>query len=260
MIDIHSHILPGLDDGAADLRTALQMAEMAKTKGIQGVIATPHVITGVFDNNRQHILEAIDRFRMHLQESNISLNIMPGAEYHLETDLASRLKRNELLTLNETGRYLLVELPHNLVPDFTTAILYELQLAGVIPVIAHPERNHHLMENQALLEVISSCGAVMQLTAASLTGLFGSKVQKNAWRLIRDGYKIVVASDAHSLHGRGPLMGEAYLEIRSRLGHECAQLLCFENPRRLIEGQELKPCPEIKLSPWQRFKQAMLGP
>jgi protein-tyrosine phosphatase len=257
LIDIHSHILPGLDDGAMDLKMALQMAAMAESTGIHGIIATPHVIKGVFDNNRQVILDAIDRLRLELQKSNISLNIMPGAEYHLEPDLARRLKNNELLTLNDTGRYLLVELPRTLVPDFTTEILYELQLAGVIPVIAHPERNYQLMENHALLEAIGGCGAVMQLTATSLTGLFGNRVQKNAWRLISEGYSCVVASDAHSLYGRRPRLDEAYLRIRKRLGQHCAQLLCLENPRRLSEGQDLKPCPKIQLSPWQRFKQVM---
>lgn len=256
MIDIHNHILPGIDDGAQNLKTSLQMARMALDSGIQDIIATPHVISGVFDNSRQQILQAVEDLKQALKENNIAVNLWPGAEYHLEPDLIERLQRQELITLNETGRYLLLELPQTMVPDYTVELLYELQIAGIQPIIAHPERNQRLMENGALLEVISSCNAVLQLTAASLTGLFGSKVQKTAWALINEPYTVVVASDAHSTHGRGPRLGEAYLEIRTRLGQETAQLLCFENPERVARGEALRPCPRVQPSMWQRLKQA----
>lgn len=253
MIDIHSHILPGMDDGAQSLEISLQMGRIAYDNGVQDIIATPHVIAGVFDNRRPHILQAVEDLKRAYKEHDIAVNILPGAEYHLEPDLVERLKKRELVTLNDGGRYLLVELPQSIVPDYTTEVLYELQIVGVRPVIAHPERNHRLMANPALLELINNRGAVMQLTAASLTGLFGGKVQKNAWTLINDSNTVVVASDAHSTHGRGPRLGEAYLEIRNRLGQETAQLLCSENPERLVKGQELKACPKYQPSMWQRL-------
>ena len=257
MIDIHNHILPGIDDGAQNLTISRQMARMAQDTGIKDIIATPHVIRGIFDNSRERILQGVKDLKQNLQENNIAINLWPGAEYHLEPDLVERLHRQELMTLNDTGRYLLVELPQTMVPDYTAELFFELQIAGVRPVIAHPERNQRLMENGALLEVISSCNAVLQLTAASLTGLFGSKVQKNAWALINEPYTVVTASDAHSTHGRAPRLGEAYLEIRSRLGQETAQLLCFENPERIVRGEAVKPCPRAQPSIWQRLKQGI---
>lgn len=256
MIDIHNHILPGMDDGAQSMEIALQMGRVAYDTGIQAIIATPHVINGVFDNSRQQILRAVDDLNRALKEHGIALNIMPGAEYHLEPDLIKRLNRQELVTLNDSGRYLLVELPQSMVPDYTTELVYELQIAGIKTIIAHPERNQRLMGNPALLDLLNRSGAVMQLTAASLTGLFGGKVQKNCWTLINESFTVVVASDAHSTHGRSPRLGGAYLEIRDRLGMETAQLLCFENPQRVTNGEDLKACPRVQPSMWQRVKQA----
>ncbi|MGI6435557.1 MAG: tyrosine-protein phosphatase [Syntrophomonadaceae bacterium] len=259
MIDIHNHILPGLDDGARSIETAVGMTRIAAQSGMQGIIATPHVITGIFDNKRQKILQAVERLNNILKQQNISLLIMPGAEYHLEPDLVRRFNAGELLTLNDTGRYLLVELPETLVPDYSTQILYELQLAGITPVIAHPERNQHLMTNPNLLQTISACGAVMQLTAASLTGLFGSVVQNNAWRLISGGgHSSIVATDAHSTRGRVPSLDVAYLQICARLGKEAAQILCSENPQRVAQGLDLEPCPVVRPNIWPCLRRLMV--
>lgn len=254
MIDIHSHILPDLDDGARSMKTAREMARIAAQSGIQGIIATPHVITGIYDNNRHKILKTVENLNNTLTEQNIPVHIMPGAEYHLESTLPARLNAGQLLTLNESGRYLLVELPETLVPDYTMQILYELQLAGITPVIAHPERNQHLMSDSDLLAAMSNRGAVMQLTASSLTGLFGSTVQKNAWRLIDGGCTVVVASDAHSTRGRVPSLREACLEISARRGEESARTLCYENPRRISLGLELNPC-SVQPTGWKWLRQ-----
>ncbi len=243
MIDIHSHILPGLDDGAKNLETALAMARMAAQSGITDIIATPHVVDGVYDNSSETILQAVANLNTALKEHSIPIHIRAGAEYRLEPDLPRRLNARQLITLDEKGRYLLVELPASMVPDYTSRILYELQLAGITPVMAHPERNQHFIKDTALLNTLKNSGAIMQLTAGSLTGLFGRSIEKNAWRIIDSGYLTVVASDAHSTKGRLPSLKEAVLTICTQRGEGLSHLLCYENPWQLSQGQDLKPSP-----------------
>lgn len=141
MIDIHVHILPELDDGARNLEDALEMAGQACADGISAVVATPHVVSGLYPNARETILEAVEHFSAIIEQRGIPLKIMPGAEYRLEPDLPDRLAGGELLTLNNSGRHLLVELPASHIPQYTDRVIYELLLQGVVTVIDHPERN-----------------------------------------------------------------------------------------------------------------------
>jgi len=239
LIDLHSHILPGLDDGATDLKEALAMARIAVADGIKTMVATPHVETGLYENSRETILAAVDELRGHLRENNIPLELLPGAEYHLEPDLPGRLQRGELLTINDGGRYLLVELPAAVVPDYTVRVFYELQLQGVTPVIAHPERNLALTRHPSILYELVARGAVTQLTAASFTG--GSRSAAAAARaFLTKGCVHLVATDAHSSARRPPLLAEACRQVVKLAGQARSVELVSDNPLRVLQGKALE--------------------
>lgn len=242
MIDIHAHILPGLDDGARDLETALQMARVAAADGIKKVIATPHVITGTYENSRSEILAAVNSFNQELRQQQIALEVLPGAEYRLEANLPQRLRSGEVLTLNEHTPYLLVELPAAVLPPDFERVMYEIQLQGVIPIIAHPERNHVIMEKPSILQELTARGILAQITATSVTGDFGSKIRQASFRLIKQGSVQILASDAHHHEGRrSPQLSAARAEIKKQAGDAYAYGLTAGNPSRIITGLDLEP-------------------
>ncbi len=241
MVDIHTHILPGLDDGAKSLAEALEMARIAVADGVSALAATPHVVSGLYDNPPELIREEVDVLNRYLAEEGIPLPILPGAEYRLEPDLPQRLNQGQLVTINDTGRYLLVELPFSLVPDHTEQILYEIQLQGVVPIIAHPERNPGLIRNPERLFRLVQRGVLAQVTTSSIQGRFGKTVKRTALNMLETGTAQVVASDAHSTRGRSPATAAAAQEIEARGGAEFAQTVLSINPRRIIAGEMVEP-------------------
>ena len=240
MIDIHSHILPGLDDGAGNLEESLAMARCATADGIRVMVATPHVITGLYPNSRETILAVVEQLRKFFKDNDIPLLILPGAEYHLEPDLPRRMTRGELLTINDAGRYLLVELPTALVPDYTGKMFYELQLQGVTPIIAHPERNAGFVRDPSLLHELVSRGALAQITAGSLAGLMGSTAAATARTFLKQGCVHFIASDAHASNDRAPVLSTATSEAVRLAGIEEARSLVTGNPHRAVQGEHIE--------------------
>lgn len=249
MIDLHNHILPGLDDGAADTGEALAMAQLAVSDGIRVVVATPHVITGLYNNSRDKILAAAADFNRLLAGKNIPLSVLPGAEYRLEPDLPARLHRGELLTINDGGLYLLLELPPSAAPDWTSRVIYELQLGGVTPIIAHPERNAVFTGEPELLYHLISRGALAQVTAGSLTGLFGSEPVAAARTFIAHGCCQFLVSDAHSPRGRKPALAAAAAETARLFGRAAASRLVMENPTRALQAERIQPAGLKEIKP-----------
>lgn len=241
MIDIHAHILPGLDDGAASTAEALQMAAIAAAGGTTAMVATPHVISGLYDNTPPQIRAAVALLNSSLAVENIPLQILPGAEYRLEPDLPRHLQAGRLLTVNDTGYYLLVELPPALLPGYAEQILYEIQLQGVTPIIAHPERNSELARSPQKLGRLARRGILAQVTAGSLLGHFGPAAKRGAQKMLADGVAQVVASDAHSTRKRPPALAAAAREIETRWGAALACTLLFTNPGLIIAGQAVEP-------------------
>lgn len=244
MIDLHIHILPGIDDGAASTADALQMASIAAAEGFTAVVATPHVISGLYDNTRQQILEAVDRFNRRLAAENISLQVLPGAEYRLEPDLPGRLGAGRLLTINDGGRYLLVELPTSLVPGYAEQLLYEIQLQGVTPVIAHPERNPELNRHPEKLARLAGRGVLAQVTAGSISGRFGQTAKRAALKMMERGAVQVVATDAHSPRRRTPAIAAVAREIEARFGKDFTRAVLAVHPRQIVAGETVEPALE----------------
>ncbi|MGQ9556409.1 MAG: tyrosine-protein phosphatase [Desulfurispora sp.] len=237
-IDIHCHILPGLDDGPGTMADAVAMAALAVADGVVTVVATPHVYPGLYENTPQSIEAVRAQLQAELQQAGLQLEVRIGAEYFLEPGILGRLVEDDVLFLNRESRSLLVEFPAQQVPAYAESLFYELFLAGCRPVIAHPERNPELV-NADLLERLVHRGALLQLTAASLTGQMGRSVQKAAEELLARGIVHLVASDAHSCRGRTPQLSAAAQKVAAIGGESIARRLFYENPRRLLKGEDV---------------------
>lgn len=234
MIDIHSHILPGIDDGARNMDESLAMAQRAVQEGIHTIIATPHHKNSMFDNPAAIILEKTQALNRRLEEEKIPLKVLPGQEPAIFGELLKDYELGEVLTLNQT-QYVFIELPSGHVPRYTDQLLYELQLKGLVPVIVHPERNQEIIERPELLYNLVKKGSLAQLTASSISGVFGKNISKFCFQLIEANLVHFIASDAHNVRKRTFKMAQAFDMIDSRYGVDMVYLF-QENAELLVEG------------------------
>jgi protein-tyrosine phosphatase len=244
MIDLHCHILPGVDDGPATIEESLQMAKEAAEQGIHTIVATPHHQTSKYINEKQAILHKVNELNGILKNHDLALTIMPGQEVRLYGEFIGDYESGLIQTLNETNKYVLIEFPSNHVPRYAESLLYDMQLKGLIPIIAHPERNAEIIERPSLLYNLIKKGALAQLTAASLTGDFGKNIKKFSVRLIEHNLVHMIASDAHNTTTRSFKLKEAYSILEKEFGAEF-QYMFQENVYAIIGGQSVyKPDPE----------------
>lgn len=237
MIDIHSHILPGVDDGASAMEDAVNMARLALDEGITKIIATPHHQNGMYFNKKQDILKRVKELNNVLQRENISLEVLPGQETRIYGSLLDDFEKGDILTLNHTN-YLFVELPSGHVPRYTEQLLFEMQLKGVTPIIVHPERNAEVLKNPEKLLNLVKKGVLTQLTAGSLTGYFGKKVQKFSLQLIEANSTHFIASDAHNTSTRNFHMRESISKVHKEFGSQGVYYF-QENAELLVQGQSV---------------------
>jgi protein-tyrosine phosphatase len=219
MKDIHCHILPFMDDGAANWESALAMAHDAYRDGITSVIATPHHANGQYMNNSASIREAVDLMNEKLRQHGNPLLVLPGQEIRVYGDLLDDLERGQLLSLADS-RYILLEMPSSRVPRNMEEICHELIIQGFVPVIAHPERNAEVAADPSKLERLIELGSLGQVTAQSLAGVFGNKLQKLSLELCRRNAVHVLASDAHDSVHRPFGLNAAYVVLEKELGPE----------------------------------------
>jgi len=235
MIDLHAHILPGLDHGARDWDEALEMCRIAVDDGITVMAATPHV-SEAYPNTMETIVAAVDDLRRRLADAGIPLEIIVGGDYHIRPDLASE----NVLTLNRNGRYFLLEFPYEVVPPNVDAFVEVLvKKRGLIPVITHPERIPTLHRHEIRLEVMVQKGALVQITGDSLTGAFGPACRRSAEWMLRKGLVHVIASDAHWTDERPPRLSASRTVAARIVGEGAARRLVEDNPRAIIEGRDL---------------------
>ncbi|MDN4071759.1 tyrosine-protein phosphatase [Fictibacillus terranigra] len=238
MIDVHSHVLPALDDGAVDLSASLDMAKQAVEDGITTLFATPHHRNGKYENSKQDILLETERLNEALIIHQIPLTILPGQEIRVYSEFLEDLANDQLLTLNNLGKYILIELPSNAVPEYTSQIVYECKLQDITPIIVHPERNSELMENPQLLYELVAEGALTQLTASSIIGRFGKNIKSFSQKIIENHLTHFIASDAHNISSRGFHLWEAYDEISKKYGHQMTYDL-QENAELILNNQNI---------------------
>jgi len=236
LIDLHAHILPGLDDGVQNTREAINTARQAFYQGITHIVATPHIIPNVYQNETAVIIDKVKALQQTLNEQKVPVRILPGAEYYLEPELPSKLARGELLTLNGCGKHLLVELPHLYLPDYAEYTLFELQLNEVAPVLAHPERNRTLGQHPERLRHLVHRGILVQITSGSLTGLYGKEVRAAAEFFVREGLVHFIATDLHGPGRRLSVIQDARERLIRLVGEEGADQILLHNPVLVLGG------------------------
>lgn len=236
MIDIHCHILPGIDDGAQSVGESIAMAKLAVQEGITSIIATPHHNNGSYKNTKQEILKKVDELNKVLQKESISLKILPGQEPRIYGELLEDYKQDEILSLNASGQYLFIELPSGQVPRYTEQLLFEIQMNGLTPIIVHPERNSEIIQNPDILYQLVKKGALTQITASSVAGYFGNSIKKFSYQLIEANLTHFIASDAHNVSNRSFKMIESLDAIEKKYGVDFIYLFT-ENAELLVHGK-----------------------
>lgn len=236
MIDIHCHILPGLDDGSRHLHESIDMAKTAVKAGITHLFATPHHLNGQFENSKLEILNQVMELNKRLKSENIPLIIHSGQELRIHRELFVSLERDEILTLDNKEQYLLLELPSGEVPEYTQEMVYELKVKEITPIIVHPERNKEFIENPNHLFELVQEGALTQLTTGSVIGHFGKKIKSFSERIIEHRLAHFIATDAHNTRLRGFNLKEAYDMITKKFGVDHT-FYFSENAELLLTGQ-----------------------
>jgi protein-tyrosine phosphatase len=236
MIDIHCHIIPGVDDGPKTLQESLELARMAEAEGITKIIATPHHWHPSFENEGPAILRKVEELNVAFKEANINMSVLPAQEVRIHGDMISNLEIGDVLPLAPESNYILVELPSNSVPRYTTRLFYDLQMKGYTPIIAHPERNKAISEDPSKLYELVQTGVLTQVTASSVTGHLGKKVKSFTEQLIEANLTHFIASDAHNTTERPFRLQEAYTVVEKQFGMEEVYRI-KENAELLLNNQ-----------------------
>lgn len=235
MIDLHSHILPGIDDGAADLDASLAMARAWVEDGVSIVACTPHILPGLFHNSGPQIRLAINALQQKLDEHQIPLHLVSGADNHVTPDFVSGLRSGHLLSLADT-RYVLVEPPHHTAPPRLDELFFNIMAAGYVPILTHPERLTWIKSHYDLIRTLAVRGVWMQLTAGSLTGAFGRAPKYWSERMLDEGLVHILATDAHDPVRRRPALGEGYARAAELVGDEEARQLVYDRPWAILNN------------------------
>ena len=248
MIDIHNHILIGLDDGSQSKEDTIALLKQAKEEGITDVIATPHHLSPQFDNYYEEIESKMNEILSLDEFNNLDIHIYPGQEIRISDQILPQLEKKQIIGLNHS-KYLLIELPSGHVPHYTGRLFFELQSKGYVPIIAHPERNKEISSNLDVLYGLINAGALSQLTTASLIGHQGKKIQKKCLDMIENNLTHFIASDAHHVEKRPFIMNSLFQEKKLKNYHEDIQQL-MDNATYILENKDLP-----KRQPTQEYKQ-----
>lgn len=238
MIDLHCHILPGVDDGAASLQESLSMAEQAIAQGITHLLCTPHHNNGRYENEKSSVIAAVHHLQNALDERNLPLTLLEGQEVRVTGELITAIEKDHLLFTDITDTYLLLEFPTQDVPVFSESLFFELRTLGKVPVIVHPERNAIFREDPNRLIPFLEMGCLAQLTAPSIVGIFGKQIQKTAHEMVTHNLVQMVASDAHGISKRRFYLKEAYEIIEQEWGKEKV-LQMQQVARDLVNGDDV---------------------
>ena len=240
MVDIHGHLLPGIDDGSKSMAMSLAMARQAVADGISLSLMTPHHLNGVYVNPAAMVREQVAGFRSALREAGIELEVLPGAECHLVPELPGELRDGLAMTVADRGKAVLVELPAHSIPMGATTILEDILSLGLTPIIVHPERNGELCRQPERLGEWVEMGCLAQVTSRSCTGKFGDQAHAAAHRMVKAGLIHFVASDAHRDRRRIPEMSPGRAMIAKWTNGHVARLLAEDFPRALVMGRDVQ--------------------
>jgi protein-tyrosine phosphatase len=233
MIDTHAHILPAIDDGATDLSESIEFVKTAAAQGVDIIFATPHACDGVFNCTKENIIKACASLTDALSAQGISTSVLPGAEIRLNHDIVMEYDKGHLLTLNNADNWLLLELPDVFMANAVSLMIRKLRERGLTPIIAHAERNPMVLKNPGLISDFVYNGAVIQITAGSLTGDFGRVSMKAAKAMLTMDTVFCLGSDIHP--GRKYSMADAKKRLIKLIGRQKADLITRENPATILE-------------------------
>ena len=240
--DIHSHPLPGIDDGAKTLRDSVAMACLAARYGTNIMVATPHRWFGGRENTPEMLLYLTHQVNEALQAIPCGrfIQVIAGQEVPLRPETADELQAKRLLTFGDEGVYALVEPPFDHLPEWTVAALTSILEIGITPVFAHPERNADVQRDPTIIRKIASIGAYVQLTAMSVEGFNGERAQSAAFWMLDNNLATVIASDCHSpTRWRPPTMRGAYHVLCRKYGEALARRLCITNPTAIALSRSI---------------------
>lgn len=257
MIDLHCHILPGVDDGAADVSESIEMARQAVADGIHTVVATPHSLNDVYDNPLEKVMDLVGNFREVLAAAGLVLKICPGSDVRICLHMAERVAAEEALTINQNGRYLLAEFPSQVIPAESRNELFRLKLNNITPIITHPERNLVFQNGLDFLYDLVEMGSLIQITAMSVTGELGEAAMVCAHELLKRRLVHVIASDAHSPRHRPPILSSAVEAAAHVIGDEkAARAMVTDWPAAILAGESFavpEPRRRIERKWWKIF-------
>jgi protein-tyrosine phosphatase len=244
LIDLHCHLLPGLDDGSSKLAMSLDMARQACADGITTVVCTPHILPTVYENKGPDIKAAVALLQQALAMEGIPLQLLSGADVHVVPDLLSGLSDGRIITL-AASRYLLLEPPHHVMPPQLDECIFRLQSAGYVAILTHPERLSWIEAQYPLIQRMVYKGVWIQLTAGSLTGRFGRRPRYWAERMLDEGLCHVVATDAHNASTRPPHLAGARTMVEQRLGAMEATNIFDVRPKGVIDNSSPTQLPSL---------------
>ena len=233
MFDLHSHILPAIDDGAAHEGQSLEMARMYAAQSVQCVACTPHILPGVYHNTGPQIRQAVEALQARIDAEGIPLLLVPGADNHIIPDFVGGLRSGTLLAIADS-RYALVEPPHHTAPARLGELFFNILVAGYVPILTHPERLTWIESRFDLIQELAARGVWMQITAGSLAGAFGRRPKYWAERMICEGMVQLLATDAHDTQKRPPDLMVGYRAAERLVGAEEAHHLVATRPRSIL--------------------------
>lgn len=245
MIDIHSHILPGMDDGARSRDEALEMLRIAERDGIEKMVVTPHLFRGEFEGkDLEACAREIKSLKRHMKASGIHIELFGGAEVHISHDLLSKIRAHRSrLVINNTS-YMIVEFPPDHIFSGVKELFFELMNEGITPIIAHPERNSVFLHKPQLLVELVRMGSLAQANRGSFLGLYGSRAQEFAFRILEWNLVHFIGSDAHNLRSLAPRLSDALKLAAERIGEGSALALVTSNPQAVLDDRDIPYRPE----------------
>ncbi len=231
-IDIHTHILPGIDDGARDVDEALHILEEAAEIGTKEIILTPHF--SPYGSDRGKRVSAFEAFKEKAAQKGIDIVLHLGAELMLAPDLPQFIRGDTSLTINGKGSHVLIEIPSYEMPMYTSDVLFSLMARGITPIWAHPERCFEISKDHRMAKDFANNGGMLQINAGSLLGKYGRKVRSSAIALIKAGLCHIVASDIHRKGELRTLLPDAFVYLEKTIGNAKAVDLVFSVPSKLV--------------------------
>ncbi|WP_421693811.1 tyrosine-protein phosphatase [Aestuariivirga sp.] len=236
MIDLHSHILPAIDDGAIDMEMALDMARLAVDDGVEVMACTPHLLPGVYEPKPQDVIARVAELNERLMDEGIDLVVVSGCEAHVRPDMAARVKSGDVLSIHG-GKYVLVEAPPTTLPPHLDRMFLDIIAAGYTPILAHVERYRWAERAMPWVQNMVLSGVLMQVTAGSFFGDYGHSARELAMRLLDTGAVHLVASDAHDNVRRPPGLRKAWNLVHTELGESEARIIFRDRPEIILLGE-----------------------